>query len=665
MRRFAPVALCWMSCFAAALSTADAAAPFLEKSDLFVAGTDGYALYRIPGIIVTAKGTVLAYCEARRNGRTDWDAIDILLRRSTDGGKSWSKPQKISDVPGPHKKNPMATAQQLGNAEDVTYNNAVAFADRDGTVHMLFCLEYMRCFYLRSDDDGVSWSKPTEITATFEKFRPQYDWKVLAAGPAHGIQLKSGRLVVPVWLSTGTGGHAHRPSVTATVYSDDGGKSWQAGDIAVPNTDEWIFPNETVIVELSNGTVMLNVRSESKRHRRIVVTSPDGATGWSKPRFDDALLEPICMASIARYSARPAGDKNRILFVNPHNLDRVDGKAVEGKSRDRRNISVKLSYDEGKTWEVNKVLDSGYSAYSDTTVLPNGTILCLYERGDEADTKKQKPTSYAFLTLARFNLEWLTDGKDVPGSIDGKYGFNHRRDDFRTADCDAFVIHPTKPAADGSKPWLWYAPTIGRHPGPGNAWLFERLLDQGFYIGGIYVGETFANPKSREQFAEFYRHVTKEYGLDAQACLLPQSRGGLNHYHLAADHPEWVRCIAGIYPVADLASYPGLERAAPAYGGTAAELQASLAQHNPIERLAPIAARKIPILHVHGDVDKIVPLERNSQVIYDRYTQLGGPMELIVVAGKGHDGDAAFFQSQPLLDFLLKHGLSTAAAASK
>ncbi|MGC3966856.1 MAG: sialidase family protein [Pirellulales bacterium] len=170
----------------------------------------------------------------------------------------------------------------------MTYNNAVGFADRDGTVHFLFCLEYCRCFYIRSDDDGQTFSKPVEITSAFEKFRSEYDWKVLATGPAHGIQLRSGRLIVPVWLSTGTGGHAHRPSVTSTIYSDDHGRTWHAGDIAVPNTDEWVFPNETVVVELADGRVMLNVRSESKNHRRIVTISPDGATGWSTPKFDDA-----------------------------------------------------------------------------------------------------------------------------------------------------------------------------------------------------------------------------------------------------------------------------------------------------------------------------------------------------------------------------------------
>ena len=216
---------------------ATAAEPFLEKVDLFEAGKLGYSLYHIPGIVVTAKGSVLAWCEARKKG-SDWDAIDILLRRSTDDGKTWSEPKRIADVPGPITKNPFALAVKGVRTEDVTYNNPVLIADRDGSVHCLFCVEYMRCFYMRSSDDGISWSKPTEITSVFENFHSAYDWKVLATGPDHSIQLRTGRLIVPVWLSTGTGGNAHRPSVTATIFSDDQGRTWHAGDIAVPNTDE-------------------------------------------------------------------------------------------------------------------------------------------------------------------------------------------------------------------------------------------------------------------------------------------------------------------------------------------------------------------------------------------------------------------------------------------
>jgi sialidase-1 len=378
-----------------------AAEPFIEKQDLFTAGEDpAYKIYHIPGIVVTAKGSVLAWCEARKRpaGVSDWDDIRILLRRSTDDGKTWSAPKSIANVEGPKQKNHFALKMKNVDPNDVTYNNPVLIADKDGAVHMLFCLEYERVFYQRSDDDGVSWSQPSEITAAFEPFKKHYDWKVLATGPNHSIQLKTGRLVVPVWLSTGTGGNAHRPSVTATIYSDDQGKTWKAGDIAVPCTEEWINPNETVAIELNDGSVMLNVRSESKAHRRLVTTSKDGATGWSRPKFDAALLEPICMGGIVRYRH---GGQSLILFSNPHNLDKEKGKAEPGQSRDRKNVSVKISRDEGQTWPVNKLIENGPSMYSDIAVTPSGAILCFYGRG------KKPGFAGVGLTLARFNLEWL------------------------------------------------------------------------------------------------------------------------------------------------------------------------------------------------------------------------------------------------------------------
>jgi sialidase-1 len=383
-------------------SLALAADPFIEKQNLFAVGDDpSYNIYHIPGIVITAKGTALAWCEARKRpaGVSDWDDIRILIRRSTDDGKSWSPAQSIANVDGPKEKNPFALKLKNVDPKDVTYNNPVLIADRDGTVHMLFCLEYMRVFYQRSLDDGISWSKATEITKAFEAFKKDYDWKVLATGPNHSIQLLSGRLIVPVWLSTGTGGNAHRPSVTATIYSDDQGKSWLAGEIAVPCTEEWINPNETVAIELRDGRVLLNVRNESKTHRRLITTSKDGAHGWSTPQFDAALLEPICMAGIVRY--KHAG-QDLILFSNPHNLAKANGKAEPGKSRDRMNVSVKISRDEGATWTTNKTIEAGPSMYSDIAVSHKGTILCFYGRSSSPGF------AGAALTLARFNLEWLT-----------------------------------------------------------------------------------------------------------------------------------------------------------------------------------------------------------------------------------------------------------------
>jgi sialidase-1 len=172
--------LCRFICCGAILAvmpTLLAAEPFVEKIDLFKSGDGGYNLYHIPGIVVTKSGAVLAWCEARRNV-SDWDDIRILLRRSTDDGQTWSEPTNIVDLPGPKSKNPAALSRKNVDPASVTYNNAVLIADRDGTVHMLFCLEYMRCFYQRSTDDGLSWSAPAEITATFEKFRPLAQWAI-------------------------------------------------------------------------------------------------------------------------------------------------------------------------------------------------------------------------------------------------------------------------------------------------------------------------------------------------------------------------------------------------------------------------------------------------------------------------------------------------------
>jgi Neuraminidase (sialidase) len=377
---------------------ATAAEPLLTKTNLFEAGKGGYALYRIPGIVVTARGTLLAYCEARKHAWGDWGHIDILLRRSTDGGKTWSAPRKLNAAHRKVPRNPAAVAQKLGKPGEVTVNNPVAIVDRKTkAIHFLYCVEYGRCFYLRSDDDGKTFRKPVDITGAFEKFRRDYKWRVLATGPGHGIQLRNGRLLVPVWLSTGTGEHAHRPSCLSVISSDNGGKSWQRGETIVADP-KLKNPSETVAVQLQDGRVMLNIRHEDKPHLRAVVFSADGATKWSKLRFDKALPEPVCMASIVRFSEKPAGKKNRILFANPHN---PSGRA-------RKNLTVKLSYDEGETWPVAKTLDSGVSGYSDLAVGPKGAIYCFYERGALGDSHYR--TKY--LCVARFNLEWLTGGKD-------------------------------------------------------------------------------------------------------------------------------------------------------------------------------------------------------------------------------------------------------------
>ena len=360
------------------------AASLIDKTDLFVAGEGGYAFYRIPGVVVTSKGTILAYCEARLNGRHDWSTLDVLMRRSTDGGDSWSEPYKVSHVDGPKRENPLAVTAGYGKPYGPTYNNPTVIAGQDGKIHLLYCLEYMRCFYAKSDDDGVSFSPPAELTSVFEQFRGEFDWGALSTGPGHGIQLRNGRLLVGVRLADGRGRSPLRHTAVATVFSDDGGATWRRSDIAIRHGTDTVNPNEPILVELSDGRVMMNARNESAPKRRLVTISPDGATNWSEPSFDEALWDSGVMASIVRV------DEGVIAFANPHSI------------RDRSNVTVKLSRDEGKTWTAERTIEAGPSAYSDLAVLPGGKILCLYERGDEAGSQL-----YGRITLARFDASWV------------------------------------------------------------------------------------------------------------------------------------------------------------------------------------------------------------------------------------------------------------------
>jgi pimeloyl-ACP methyl ester carboxylesterase len=215
-----------------------------------------------------------------------------------------------------------------------------------------------------------------------------------------------------------------------------------------------------------------------------------------------------------------------------------------------------------------------------------------------------------------------------------------------------FILQPPKPADAGTRPWVWYAPTIGSYPNQSNEWVLRKLLDRGFYVAGIDVGESYGSPAGRKVFSEFYQHLVREYKLEPKARLLAQSRGGLMLYNWAAENPDKVHCIVGIYPVCDLRSYPGLEKAAGAYGMTPAKLEGQLAQHNPIDRLEPLAKARVPILHIHGDADQVVPLDKNSQVVLARYQALGGKMKLMVVPGKGHAEIPEYFQEPQLLRFL-------------
>ena len=382
------------------LAAAVPAAAGPERIDVFTEGQGGFASYRIPGLVVSARGTVLAYAEARKFTAADRGELEIHLRRSTDGGRSFGAPRQIAHLGPRLPRNPHMPEDKrrkdMGGPAEQTVNNPMLIATREGPVHLVYCVEYQGVFHSRSEDDGVSWSSPVEITATLDRFRSEVPWQAVATGPGHGIQLRNGRLVVPIWLANYDKDPAPpRRRGCAVIYSDDQGATWQRGDLAMT------IGGETSVAELADGRVVLSSRNTDPRNRRAVVKSADGATGWSAPRFLEEVLEPGCMAGLVSHPGVPGRNRPLLLHSSPHTTRR--------EHRERKHVSIYVSADDGRTWPVRKLLQEGPSAYSDLAVLPDGTILCLYENGRPGDPRRGGDWAYARITLARLPLAWLGD----------------------------------------------------------------------------------------------------------------------------------------------------------------------------------------------------------------------------------------------------------------
>lgn len=379
------------------------------KSQVIFDPTDsGYFVFRIPSLLITKNGKILAFAEARKGSGGDWDASNVVLKTSEDGGNSWSD---------------MRIVAEYGRA---SCSNVVAIMDYfENKIHLFYVVGYSIVYYTFSTDEGETWENPNNITQNIQEFRTKYNWRVVATGPGHGTQLTTGRLIVPVWFAeakyqdTITYNIPHYPSVSSVLYSDDFGNSWLMGDIVSPNSDTLVFPNEANCVELYDGRVMFNMRNESINYRRIISYSQDGISNWEKPYYSDNFFEPICHASMIRYSIMPYQSKNRILFVNPDSrmspwkLGR--GTTINAApKRERSNLTLRISYDEGITFPVYKVLDKGIAAYSDLAVDPGGVIHCLYEKGSK-NKNKYMPAN---ISLLSFDLEWATDGEDMLSNKD-------------------------------------------------------------------------------------------------------------------------------------------------------------------------------------------------------------------------------------------------------
>jgi len=339
-----------------------------RQTVVFRSGADGYHTYRIPAMVVSTKDTVLAFCEGRKEGLSDHGNIHLMLKRSVDHGEMWGEMQLVWKEEGPGKK--------------VTVGNPCAVVDEEtGTIWLAFCRNNERVFVTHSDDDGLTWAKPREITESVKA--PEWRW--YATGPGSGIQLQrdqwKGRLVIPC-------DHAHvwprrdQPYYSHVFYSDDHGKTWHLGGTVGDAV------NECAVAELDDGTLLLNMRTWDSHRERATARSVDGGVTWSEVQYDPELPGPQCQASMIRMPRREDEEGTWVLFANPaHRASRIK-------------MTVRLSRDGGRSWPVAKLLHGGPSSYSSLAVAKDGTILCLYEGGEEHRRE--------WLRLARFRVGWLT-----------------------------------------------------------------------------------------------------------------------------------------------------------------------------------------------------------------------------------------------------------------
>lgn len=361
-----------------------------ETVDVFVPKADGFASIRIPAVVVSNKGTVLAFAEGRA-ADADQAKNKIILKRSTDGGKTWSKVAIIAEDGDKALNNPCAVVERGSGLVLLLYQSYPAgVGERSGAIQPGYEGEkVVRNWLMTSADDGQTWSKPRDIT---KETKREQRVTTVASGPGIGIQLRhgkhAGRLLFP--FNEGPFGQWN----IYAVYSDDKGKTWQMGEVAPGGlTDDGkgkktSTVNEAQFVELKDGSIRFNVRRWAGKPVRKTCVSEDGGVTWSNVEDAPDLVDPSCMASIVRYSDPADGAKSRILFSGPQSTKRDNG-------------TVYLSYDEGKTWPVKRVLCPDAFAYSCLAALPDGGIGCLYE----ADGTRK-------IVFARFTLDWLTDGKE-------------------------------------------------------------------------------------------------------------------------------------------------------------------------------------------------------------------------------------------------------------
>lgn len=324
---------------------------------LFKPGDYGYKCFRIPAIIKGAKGTLLAFAEGRKNHCGDADDIDLVLRRSEDGGKSWSPIQVIFDDGNNTCGNP-APVLDAKTGKIILLSTWNLGGDHENQIIDQVSKDTRRIFVLNSSDDGLTWSKPKEITSDVKLA----NWTWYATGPCNGIQIKqgkyNGRLIIPCdHIEAGT-----KKYYSHAVFSDDGGESWKLG--GTTPTDQ---VNECTIAELPKGQLLLNMRNYNQVRYRQTTISTNGGMSWSPLQQDTSLPEPVCQASMIRlWNSKK---KPVLAFSNP------------ASQKKRENMTIRWSNDLGKTWSKSKLVHAGPAAYSNLVELSSGKLGLLFEGG--------------------------------------------------------------------------------------------------------------------------------------------------------------------------------------------------------------------------------------------------------------------------------------------
>lgn len=363
--------------FSVTVSNADAAdtpelVSGLPLQPLFVSGEEGYGRYRIPSLIVTSQKTVLAFCEGRRKPSGLTGDIDLVLRRSTDGGRIWQPAHVVADD-GPNTLgNPCAVIDRQGGTIWLAFTRSLG-EDLEDQITAGTSKGTTTVWITSSNDDGITWAKPVEITSTAK--RPEWTW--YGTGPGVGLQLKSGRLFIPSY-------HAHRDGAVYrchSLFSDDHGKTWKLGGVLGDHT------SEPQCVERDDGSLFINARGTNNQGYRTIGSSRDGGETWTNVELDKRLTEPACQASLIRLPAEGTAGKSRWLFSNPPGTK-------------RKGLTLRLSPDEGETWPTSRVLEPGATEYSCLTILPDGAIGLLYERNPG-------PTYKPHVTFVRIPMTWL------------------------------------------------------------------------------------------------------------------------------------------------------------------------------------------------------------------------------------------------------------------